>query len=264
VPFGGEWREHHGDRPLIERSYFQRNMFPGDFDLGAHFSMVSRHVDVELAVINGRTFGELDQGGSLDLNRAKDGVLTARMKAGGFEAGLSGYAGMGQLIDATNLRFKQFGRFAADLDLSFKHHVGRLGMFRAFGELVYGTNMDRGVLDAGNLPVMPADLAQDVQNRDELGALIRVDQEFGRWVSLGARYDYYSPDVNVSNDGRHTIGVVGSLRLLRDVQMWNDRIVPRVQINLEYDRAIDTIRASGPQGATREIDTLSLVLQGRL
>jgi hypothetical protein len=264
VPFGGEWREHHGDRPFIERTYFQQNMFPGDFDLGAHVSMVSRHVDVELAVINGRTFGELDHGGNLDLNRGKDGVLMARMKAGGFEAGLSGYAGLGQLVDAPNLRFKQFGRFAADLDLSFKHHVGRLGVFRAFGEIVYGTNMDRGVLDAGNLPAMPADLTQDVQNRDELGALIRVDQEFGRWLSLGARYDWYSPDVNLSNDGRHTIGVVAALRLLRDVQMWSERIVPRVQVMLEYDHAIDTIRASGPQGSTKEIDSLSLVLQGRL
>ena len=264
VPFGGEWRENHGDRPLIERSYFQQNMFPGDFDLGAHFSMVSRHFDAELAVINGRTFGELDQGGNLDLNRAKDGVLTTRFKAGGFEAGLSGYAGEGQLVDAQNLRFKQFGRFAADLDLSFKHQVGRLGTFRAFGEIVYGTNMDRGVLSPGNLPTIPADLTQDVQNRDELGALVRVDQEFGRWVSLGARYDWYSPDVNISNDGRHTIGVVAALRLLRDVQMWSDRIVPRVQVMLEYDHAIDTIRPSGPQGPTKEIEMLSLVLQGRL
>jgi hypothetical protein len=167
-------------------------------------------------------------------------------------------------VDAPNLRFKQFGRFAADLDLSFKHHVGRLGTFRAFGEIVYGTNMDRGVLSPGNLPAIPADITQDVQNRDELGALIRVDQEFGRWLSLGARYDWYSPDVNLSNDGRHTIGVVAALRLLRDVQMWSERIVPRVQVMLEYDHAIDTIRPAGPQGQTKEIDMLSLVLQGRL
>lgn len=264
VPFGGEWRENHGDRPFIERSYFQQNMFPGDFDLGAHVNMFARHLELELAVINGRTFGELDNGGNLDLNRAKDGVATARFKLGGFEAGLSGYAGEGQLVDPQNLRFKQFGRFAGDLDLQYKHHVGRLGVFRAFGEFVYGTNMDRGVLNPGDLPVMPADLTQDVTNRDELGALVRVDQEFGRWISLGARYDYYSPDVNLSNDGRHTIGVVGTVRLLRDVQVWNERIVPRVQVNVEYDHAIDTIRASGPQGATKEIDTLSFVLQGRL
>ncbi len=183
---------------------------------------------------------------------------------GGFEAGLHGYAGEGQLVDPQNLRFKQFGRFAGDLDLAYKHHVGRLGVFRAFGELVYGTNMDRGVMNPGDLPVMPVDLTQDVTNRDEFGALLRVDQEFGRWISLGARYDYYSPDVNLSNDARHTIGVVGVLRLLRDVQMWSERIVPRVQVMLEYDHAIDTIRASGPQGATKEIDAISLVLQGRL
>jgi hypothetical protein len=42
---------------------------------------------------------------------------------------------------------------------------------------------------------------------------------------------------------------------------------PRIQLNVEYAHAIDTIRASGaplsPPG-TKEIDTLSLVLQGRL
>jgi hypothetical protein len=187
-----------------------------------------------------------------------------RFHAAGFEAGLSGYAGEGQLVDAVNLRFKQFGRFAADLDLSFHRNVGRLGAFRAFGEIVYGTNMDRGVLNPGNLPVMPIDITQDVVNLDELGALVRVEQEFGRWVSLGARYDYYSPNVNLSDNGRHTIGVVGALRLLRDVHVLEDRIVPRLQVNLEYDHAIDTIRPSGPQGATKLIDTLSLVLQGRL
>jgi hypothetical protein len=264
VPFGGEWREHHGDRPFIERSYFQQNMFPGDFDLGAHVDMKARHVDVELAVVNGRTFGELDHGGNLDLNRPKDGVATARFKLGGFEAGVSGYVGEGQLVDATNLRFKQFNRFAADLDLAFRHKFTRVGTFRASAELVYGANMDRGVLAAGNLPVMPADLSQDVADRDELGALVRVEQDLGRLFALGVRYDYYSPDVNLSNDGRHTLGVVGVLRILRDVQVWNERIEPRVQVMVEYDHAFDTIRPSGPEGATKQIDTLSLVLQGRL
>jgi hypothetical protein len=267
VPFGGEWREHHGDRPFIERSYFQQNMFPGDFDLGAHVSMTSRHVDAELALINGRTFGELDQGGNLDLNRAKDGVATARFKVAGFEAGLSGYLGEGQLVDGANLRFKQFVRAATDVNLSYERR-NRLGLFRAFGEFVYGTNMDRGVLSPGNLPTIPTDLAQDVQNRDELGLLLRIDADFGPWFTFGIRYDYYNADVNLVNDDRHTYGAVFALKLARDVQgptlFGDERIAPRVQLNFEYDHATDRIRPSGPAPATKEIDTLSLVLQGRL
>jgi len=267
VPFGGEWREHHGDRPFVERSYFQQNMFPGDFDLGAHASMTSRHVDAELALINGRTFGELDHGGNLDLNRAKDGVASARFKVGGFQAGLGGYLGEGQLVDGANLRFKQFVRAATDLDLSWQ---GRLpfGLIRMFGEFVYGTNMDRGVISPGNLPTMPADLTQDVQNRDELGLLVRIDADFGKWFTFAIRYDYYNADINLANDARHTYGAVFGLKLVRDVQgpalFGNERIVPRVQLNFEYAHASDRIRPSGPEPPTKEIDTLSLVLQGRL
>jgi hypothetical protein len=276
VPFGGEWLESHGDRPFIERSYFQQNIFPGDFDLGAHVGLeVGRHLGFELAAINGRTFGELDHGGSLDLNRPKDGVLRARWSCGGLDIGLAGYVGEGQLVDATNLIFKQYTREAADVDVAFRRRVGRLGVFRAFGEFFYGANMDRGVLDPGNLPVIPIDLSQNVADRDELGALVRVDQEFGRVLSLGARYDVYSPDVNLSNDVRHTIGAVVSFRIVPELtnpethvglvpRTGGPWLEPRIQVNLEYAHAIDTIRASGPQGDTKEIDTLSVVLQGRL
>lgn len=267
VPFGGEWIESHADRPFVERSYFQQNIFPGDFDLGAHASLdVGRHLGVEIAMVNGRTFGELDHGGNLDLNRPKDGVARARLAWAGLEVGASGYVGEGALVDSTNLIFKQYTREAIDADVAFRRRIGRLGVFRAFGEFMYGANMDRGVLNAGNLPVIPIDVTQSVADRDELGALVRVDQEFGRVMSLGARYDFYSPDVNLSNDARHTIGVVAAFRVVPELTNPETHIAldPRIQVNVEYDHAIDTIRASGPQGATKEIDTLSLVLQGRL
>ena len=263
VPFGAEWREAHGDRPFIERSYFQQNMFPGDFDLGLHASTyVGRHFEAELALLNGRTFGELDQGGNLDLNRPKDGTAIVRFRFGGLTFGASGYAGEGQLVDATNLRFKQYNRFAVDGDVAYAAPIRRVGLFRAFGEIVYGTNMDRGVLDPGNLPVIPADLSQSVVDRDELGAMVRVDQELGPFVLIGARYDYYSPDMSLSNDGRHTIGGVVAIRPFRPSK-WLE-MHPSIQLDFEYDHAFDTIRPSGPQGATKEIDTLSFVLQGRL
>jgi hypothetical protein len=263
VPFGAEWREPHGDRPFIERSYFQQNLFPGDFDLGVRSSVVAaRHVEGELALINGRTFGELDSGGNLDLNRPKDGVAVVRFRFGGLAFGASGYVGEGQLVDSVNLRFKQYLRAAVDGDVSFRRDLRRLGTFQTSGEIVYGTNMDRGVLAPGNLPVMPADLTEDVQNRDELGFLLRVEQELGRFFLIGARWDYYSPDLGLSNDGRHTLGAVVAIRPFQPAHFLD--MHPSIQIDLEYDHAWDTIRPSGPAGPTKNINTLSLVLQGRL
>ena len=83
-------------------------------------------------------------------------------------------------------------------------------------------------------------------------------------VEAGAEERFLAEVADGVRDARREDVVVGAVRLLRDVHVWEERIVPRVQVNLEYDHAIDTIRPSGPQGATKEIDTLSLVLQGRL
>jgi len=264
VPFGGEWLEAHGDRPFIERSWFQQNLFPGDFDLGLHGDMyASDKLRLRLALLNGRTFGELDQGGGLDLNRPKDGALNMHFKFGGFEFGQSAYVGEGQLVDSVNLRFKQYLRFAYDADVEVRHDIGRLGTFAAMGELFIGQNMDRGVLDAGNLPVMPVDLTQDVQNRGELGALVRLQQDLGRFFLVAARWDYYDADLTLSNDARHTLAAVVAIRPFQPARSYYGTH-PSIQFDLEYDHAWDTIRASGPAGATKEIDTLSFVLQGRL
>jgi hypothetical protein len=265
VPLGGEWREYHGDRPLIERSWFQQNVLPGDFDLGFHVGLTARRFEAELAVVNGRTFGEIDQGGGLDLNRAKDVALALRFSFPNIDIGASGYAGVGQLVDAVNLRFKQFARVAGDVDLGV-HHTTRFGTTRAFLEGFVGSNMDRGVFSPGNLPVIPADIAQDVRNRVEVGALVRIDQDLGRFFVVAARYDLYVADISLDTDLRHTLSGVVGVRLIPELERVSRRYVfdPRMQLNLEYDHAIDTIRASGPVPATKEIDTLSLVLQGRL
>ncbi len=264
VPFGNEWREHHGDRSFIERSYFQRNMLPGDFDLGLRAAMLmTKKVDLQLALINGRTFGELDHGANLDLNRPKDGTLSLDVTLGDFEFGTSGYVGEGALVDAVNLRFKQYTRYAWDANLG-AHIRTRLGETRAFGEFVVGNNMDRGIIDPGNLPAIPLDLTQSVVDRTEVGALVRLDQDLGRFFTLGARWDYYSPDVNLANDARHTLGAVLAVHIVPEMQKILEPIGPRIQAMLEYAHAIDTIRPSGPAGDTKQIDTLSFVLQGRL
>jgi len=259
VPFGHETLEYDPDRPFIERSYFQQNILPGDFDLGAHvdFFAARDRFHVVAALLNGRTFGELDQGGSLDLNRPKDGVLSVAWDARELRLGLSGYGGEGQLVDPQGRRFKQYPRGAFDADFALRKRFLKAGETRLVGELMYGTNMDRGVLIPGALPAIPDDITQNVANKDELGGMVRLEQEIRcscgePIVTLGVRYDYYSPDLGLDTNGRHTLSGVVAVHLGHFAQLM-----------LEYDHVIDTIHASGPTPAEKDIEVLSAVLQGR-
>ena len=127
-----------------------------------------------------------------------------------------------------------------------------LGNTAAYAELVYGHNLDRGVVSAANLPKIPDTITADVVDKEELGAFIRVEQDLGRHFLLGVRWDWYSPDVNVAESGRHTLGAVFVVHMAKGLQSM-----------LEYDHAIDTIHTTGA-APSRLIDTVSCVLQGRL
>ncbi len=259
IPFGYETLEWDPERPFIERSFFQQNIFPGDFDLGAHvdFFALRDRLHAIAAVVNGRTFGELDQGGSLDLNRPKDGILSVAWETHPLRLGLSGYGGEGQLVDGVTRRFKQYPRGAFDVDVALRKHLFKIGESRLFSEFMYGTNMDRGVLIPGSLPAIPDDITQSVANKDELGAFLRLEQDINcgcgdRLLTVGLRYDFYSPDLSLDMNGRHTIAGVVSMHLGGFAELM-----------LEYDHVIDFIRASGPTPPEKNIDVLSAVLQGR-
>lgn len=259
VPFGHETIEYDPDRPFIERSYFQQNILPGDFDLGAHvdFYAARDRFHAVAALINGRTFGELDQGGSLDLNRPKDGVLSVAWDTHELRLGVSGYGGEGQLVDPQGLRFKQYPRGAFDVDFALRKRLLKAGESRVVGEVMYGTNMDRGVLNPGDLPTIPDDITQPVTNKDELGAILRLEQDINcscgeKLLTLGLRYDFYAPDLSLDTNARHTISGVVALHLGHFAQLM-----------LEYDHAIDFIHASGPVPPEKDIEVLSAVLQGR-
>jgi hypothetical protein len=259
VPFGHETLEYDPDRPFIERSYFQQNILPGDFDLGAHvdFFAAHDHFHAVAAVLNGRTFGELDQGGSLDLNRPKDGVLSVAWDTHPLRLGLSGYGGEGQLVDPQGLRFKQYPRGAFDVDFALRKRFLKAGETRIISELMYGTNMDRGVLIPGALPTIPDDITQPVVNKDELGAILRIEQDIRcacgePLLTVGLRYDFYSPDLSLDMNGRHTASAVVALHLGHFAQLM-----------LEYDHVIDFIRPSGPIPPEKNIEVLSAVLQGQ-
>lgn len=254
VPFNFETPQADPDRPFIERSFMQRNLIPAEFDTGLHADFQwKKKITIIASVLNGRTIGEADFAVVPDMNRAKDVTLRAVYDFGYGNVGLSGYYGRGQVVDAQKLRFKQFPRWAIGGEASLQHEfVKQLGHTAAYAELVYGHNLDRGVISAANLPKIPDDINADVVDKEELGAFVRVEQDLGRHFLLGLRWDWYSPDVNVAESGRHTLGAVFVVRMGRGLQTM-----------LEYDHAIDTIHTTGAV-PSRLIDTVSCVLQGRL
>ena len=254
VPFNFETPQADPDRPFIERSFMQRNMIPAEFDTGIHADFQwKKKVTVIASVLNGRTIAEQDFAVIPDMNRAKDATLRAVYDFGHGNVGLSGYWGRGQVVDAQKLRFKQFPRWAIGGEASLQHvFVKPLGNTAAYAEIVYAHNLDRGVVSAANLPKIPDDINADVTDKEELGGFVRVEQDLGRHFMLGGRWDWYSPDVNVAESGRHTVGFVFVVNMGKGLRTM-----------LEYDHAMDTIHTTGA-APMKLIDTVSCVLQGRL
>ena len=254
VPFNFETPQSDADRPFIERSFMQRNMFPAEFDAGLHADFQwNKKVTVIASVINGHTIGEPDFTVVPDLNRAKDFTLRTVYDFGAGTVGVSGYLGRGQVVDAQKLRFKQFPRWALGGEASLQHVFAKpLGNTVAYAEVVYARNLDRGVLSAANLPKIPDDLSADVVDKEELGAFVRVEQDLGSTFMVGARWDWYTPDLNVATSGRHTVSGLFVVKMGKGLRTM-----------LEYDHAIDTIHTTGA-APTKLIDTVSCVLQGRI
>lgn len=254
VPFNFEMPQSDADRPFVERSFFQRNMWPGEFDIGLHadFSWEKKLL-ITASVLNGRTINEADFSVVPDFNRAKDGTLRVNYNFGPLDVGVSGYLGRGQVVDAQKLRFKQFTRWAVGGEAALHHTFSKsVGQTAAYAEMVVATNMDRGTLAAGNLPKIPDDITADVTDKKELGAFVRIEQELTKHFMLGVRWDWYTPDWTIASNGRHTIGGVFQVNMGKGLKTM-----------LEYDHAMDNVHASGPSPSLRVIDTVSCVMQAR-
>jgi hypothetical protein len=256
LPFGYEVLQSDADRPFIERSWGEQNMTPGEFDTGLRayttWSEEGQSAALQLALVNGQTEGEPTFSLDPDLNRAKDFV--ARLNVAlldWLDFGGSAYAGYGQVVDATALRFKQFGRWAVNGEAGV-HATTDLGATRAYAEVTYAQNLDRGVHYAFALPAIPANISAPVTNLYERSVWIRVEQDLTHWVTLGARWDQYSPDTSQSNDARDTLGFVGAFHF----NQW-------LQAMLEYDHAWDHVHAAGTAAPDGQIDVGSAVLQAR-
>ncbi len=255
VPFSHEIIESDADRPFIERSFGEQNMFPGEFDTGirAVTHAAFERFNAQVAVVNGTMIGERNFSVVPDLNKGKDFVAHVNYDFGLFDLGAGGYYGQGQGVDAAALRFKQFPRWAVEVEGGIHHtFVKKLGATRFFVEFTMANSMDRGVRYGFALPAVPSDVRNDVDGKDERNLQFRFEQDVTRWLTLGARYDSYAPDTAQGDDLRRTYSFVSAVHFTKALT-WM----------LEVDHADDHIHAPGAGVPHRAIETLSNVLQAR-
>ncbi|MGH7298649.1 MAG: porin, partial [Polyangiaceae bacterium] len=259
IPFGWEVLQSDADRPFIERSWWEQNITPGEFDTGAKAYTTALHdrLTGQVALINGQTQGEKTFAILPDLNNGKDVVGRVNYDFGPFDVGASGYYGQGQLVSLSSLAFKQFPRYAWNIELGVHHRFLRIGETRLLAEFDRGQNMDRGTKynPAISMPGLPTDVANGtVVSKDEIGYWARIEQDITHWVTLAVRYDVYSPDTaqGTTINGRQTEGAVASVHFTR-----------ALQLNNEYDHFTDNVHAPGDPIPYRQGNMLSTVFQVR-
>jgi hypothetical protein len=255
VPFGYEQTQSSSLRPFIERSWMNNNFFPGAYDIGlrTETKALSNKLTVLATIVNGYTLAERYYALLPDLNKGKDVVGRANYDFGPFDLGISGLAGQGQRVDTPTLRFKQFRRWAVNLEGAIHHpFIRRLGETKVFAELTVAQNLDRGVFYDFGTPDIPADIHASVDSRNERGVFVRLEQDLSRWFTLGLRYDMYTPDTQVKNDARDTYGFVGVVHFTQGLQLM-----------LEYDYSIDNVHRRGTPAPSKEIFNFSGVLQAK-
>ncbi len=260
IPYGWEVLQSDAERPFIERSWWEQNATPAEFDTGAkaYTTAFDRKLNVQVAVVNGVTLGEKTFSLLPGNTQGKSIVGRASYNFGPFDVGTSGYYGQGSEVSVANLAFKEFPRQAWNIEAALHHKFLPFGHTRLFGEFNLGQNMDRGTHYAFALPGLPTPAANipsgSVTNRNEIGGFVRLEQDITRWATLGVRWDYYSPDTSITNSARNTFGVVGVAHFTRQLQLM-----------VEYDKFVDNVRpeASKDVYPDREGDVLSAVFQAR-
>ena len=262
VPFGYEVMQNDVDRPFIERSWGEQNMFPAEFDTGARtkVSALASKLQVHAAVLNGVTIGEKSFSVVPDLNHGKDVVGRANYDFGPADVGVSGYYGTGQNVDGKNLAFKQFTRWAVNMEAALHTtFFPKVGRTKLLGEITYGENMDRGTKYSFAVPQIQPNINAKAAcgNRAgdacvELSYFVRLEQDITEWVTAGLRFDAYTTDRSLADNTRNTFGVVGVVHFTKGLQLM-----------AEFDIADDDIHAQGQPVAHKNAHLGSFVLQGR-
>jgi hypothetical protein len=259
IPYSWEVLQSDADRPFIERSWWERNVTPGEFDTGAKAYTTALHnrLAVQVAVVNGNIQGEKTFSLLPDLNKGKDVVGRINYNFGAFDVGAGGYYGQGSLVSISSLAFKNFPRYAWNIEAAVHHRFLQIGETRIFAEFDRGQNMDRGVnySAAIALPGMPSDVVNgQVVSKDEIGYWARIEQDITHWATLAFRYDMYSPDTAQGTDinGRTTEGFVGVAHFTKQLQLM-----------LEYDHYTDNVHKPGDPIPYKQGNMFSGVFQVR-
>jgi len=260
IPYGWEVLQSDADRPFIERSWWEQNVTPGEFDTGAkaYTTALDHRLSVQVAVINGQIQGEKTFSLLPDMNQGKDIVGRANYNFGPVDVGTSGYYGQGQEVNVANMAFKNYPRWAWNAEAGLHHRFLEIGETRLLGEFNLGKNMDRGTKYAAaiSLPGLPTPAANipsgQVVSRNEMGGFIRLEQNITHWTTFALRYDYYTPDTSQSFDGRHTGAFVGVVHFTRQLQLM-----------VEGNYFVDDVHVAGGSPAGKQGEVLSTVFQVR-
>jgi hypothetical protein len=225
IPFGFELLQSDRERLFLERSTAERALFPGEYDVGSRLQGGWRFVRYALAVQNGEPIGERGSFALRDPNAAKDitgrvGIDTPITSSVWVAGGFSGLTGKGfhpgtpatkvtlQWIDrnvngvldtgeivavpgSAAVASKNFPRFCYGGDLRVGFNIPPLGATILYGEVYWAKNLDRAILIAD-----PVAFSRDYR---ELGYYAAFTQELGPHAMVGARYDFYNPDADSTN-----------------------------------------------------------------
>jgi hypothetical protein len=253
IPFRDELTESSMYRPFIERTWAAQNLFPTERDLGLHAkTFVSDRFTFDFGVLNGQRLGERTFVLQPDLNSAKDFFANAAVKLGPVDLSLAGYLGRGQVVDRQLLRVKNFGRLGMNVGVGVAHKlVPKLGETKLMAELLFGSNMDTGVNYPFALPAIPAQFGDSVKDLDQRAFYVRVEQDLTKWGMTGFRYDTYTTDASISNNGRDTYTFMLGARFSKYLRLVNE---------LSY--AIDNIHAPNTDAPSRHIAAYTAWMQG--
>jgi hypothetical protein len=287
TPFGFEVLQSDRDRLFLERSNFERGVFPGEYDLGARIQGGWRFLRYAIAAMNGDPLGEKQWPGR-DPNESKDfvgrvGVDFKIIKLLGLRAGFSALYGTGfhkgvpaskdtlvwrdlnedgaaqaneiQVIQGQAAQpSKNFNRYAVGGDLELNLQIPRLGELMLYGEVTWATNLDRATVIADPI----------AQGRDlrELGFYIAATQELTKYALIGVRYDYYNPDrdsnqlgggVQVPKDSVYsTLAIAGAIQY-----------PPWGRLVLEYDHNTNPLGRT-KTGAVTTLPDDAFILRGQV
>jgi len=224
IPFGFEVQEKDYVRVFLERSNIIRALFPGEFDLGVRVQGGWRFLRYQIAALNGHPSGD-KQFALRDPAQSKDflgrlGVDTRVVPRVGLQVGLSGLYGTGfhagtpatkstifwndanldGQVDPTELMgvlgqpatpSQTFTRYAFGGDARVTCALPRLGELTLYGEVIWASNLDRGLI-----PADPVGAGRDLR---EFGWYLAVTQEVTRFALVGVRYDRYDPDADATD-----------------------------------------------------------------